>query len=74
MACTSVAPRYWPPEFVQFINTRGKEKMMFGTEFPTIGWQRARSEIDELGLRADAIAPFFAENAQRAYGWEADLS
>ena len=28
------------------INTRGREKMMFGTEFPTIPWERARDEID----------------------------
>ncbi len=42
MSCTSVAPRYWPDALVQFINTRGREKMMFGTEFPTIPWERAR--------------------------------
>jgi predicted TIM-barrel fold metal-dependent hydrolase len=36
MATTSVAPRYWPEEFVRFINTRGREKMLFGTEYPTI--------------------------------------
>ena len=39
MSCTAVAPKYWPENFVHFINTRGREKMMFGTEFPTIDWQ-----------------------------------
>ncbi len=74
MSCTSVAPKYWPPQFVQFINTRGKEKMMFGTEYPTIDWSRSREDIDALNLRPDAAFLFFAENAKRIYQWDADLS
>lgn len=73
MACTSVAPKYWPPALVQFINTRGREKMMFGTEFPTIPWDRARDEIDALALREEVQPLFFSENARRAYGWDADI-
>ncbi len=73
MACTSVAPKYWPSALTQFINTRGREKMLFGTEFPTIPWDRARDEIDGLALR-EAVQPlFFNENARRAYGWDADI-
>lgn len=74
MACTSVAPKYWPAELVQFINTRGKEKMMFGTEYPTIDWQRARDEIAALTLRDEVKQAFFVENARRAYAWDADVS
>jgi predicted TIM-barrel fold metal-dependent hydrolase len=74
MCCCAVAPRYWPESFVHFINTRGREKMMFGTEYPTIAWQRGREEVDGLSLR-DEVAPlFFAENARRAYAWDADVS
>lgn len=74
MSCTSVAPKYWPPQFVQFINTRGKDKMLFGTEFPTIDWSRAREDIDALALRPDAAPLFFAENAKRIFKWDAELS
>lgn len=72
MACTSVAPRYWPAEFVQFINTRGRQRMMFGTEYPTIDWERSRADLDTLGLRSEVVADFFVENARRAYNWDAD--
>jgi uncharacterized protein len=73
MSACSVAPKYWPDELVEFINTRGKEKMMFGTEYPTIPWTRAREEIDQRGIR-DSVAPlFFAENAKRIFKWDADL-
>ena len=73
MSCTAVAPKYWPDNFVHFINTRGKGKMMFGTEFPTIAWDRARSEIEALGLRDDVTEAFYAGNACRAFNWDPDL-
>lgn len=73
MSTTSVAPRYWPPQLVQFINTRGKVKMLYGTEFPTIAWDRSRSEIDELEIRSEVAPAFFAENARRVFKWDADV-
>jgi predicted TIM-barrel fold metal-dependent hydrolase len=73
MSACAVAPQYWPEALVQFINTRGKDKMLFGTEYPTIAWDRARHELDERGIR-DSVAPlFFSENAKRVYKWDADL-
>ena len=74
MSCTSVAPRYWQPNFVQFINTRGSKKMMFGTEYPTISWQRGRDELEALGLRETVVEDFFVQNARRAYRWDFDPS
>jgi predicted TIM-barrel fold metal-dependent hydrolase len=73
MATTSVAPKYWPPQLVQFINTRGKEKMLFGTEYPVLPWARVRDEIAGLGIREEVAPLFFAENAKRVYNWDADL-
>lgn len=72
MATTSVAPRYWTPEFVQFINTRGRDKMLYGTEYPTIAWDRSRAEIAALAIREEAVPGFFAENARRVFKWDAD--
>jgi uncharacterized protein len=73
MSCCAVAPKYWPEQFVQFINTRGKEKMMFGTEYPTIAWDRGRAEVDALPLRDNVLPLFLNQNAMRAYQWDADL-
>lgn len=73
MACTSVAPKYWEPKFVQFINTRGREKMMYGTEY-VIPWARSRDEIDKLPIREVVEPLFYAENARRAYAWEFDVN
>ena len=48
--------------------------MMFGTEFPTIDWQRGREEVATLSLRANVAPRFFQENAKRAFDWQPDLS
>jgi predicted TIM-barrel fold metal-dependent hydrolase len=48
--------------------------MLFGTEYPTIPWDRARAEIDGLPIRAEVAPLYFAENARRAYRWDADVS
>lgn len=74
MSCCAVAPKYWPEQFIHFINTRGKEKMMFGTEYPTITWERARTELHSLNLRENVQSLFFNENAKRAYNWDADVN
>ena len=73
MSTTAVAPKYWPEQFVQFINTRGKDKMLYGTEFPTIPWDRSRAEIDALGIRPEVAPAFFADNARRVFKWDADV-
>ncbi len=73
MSTTSVAPKFWTNEFVQFINTRGREKMLYGTEFPTIPWERSRAEIDELEIRPAVEEAFFANNTVRVFKWDADV-
>ena len=73
MSATAVAPKYWPDQLVQFINTRGKEKMLYGTEYPTIPWERSRAEIEERGIRPEVAPAFFAENARRVFKWDADV-
>lgn len=47
--------------------------MMFGTEFPTTDWERARSELDDLSLRPEVQADFFHGNAAAVYKWDIDL-
>jgi len=62
------APKHWSSEFVHFLNTFGQDKVLFGTDFPVIDPERARREIEDLGLRPDAERKFLRENALRLYG------
>lgn len=62
------SPKYWPPQFVHYINTYGREKVIFGTDFPVLGFERTRAEIEALGLRPDAKRLFLRDNVMRIYG------
>ena len=63
-------PRNWKPEFVHFINTWGRNKVIFGTDFPVVDFERAMKEIAELGLRPGSERLFLRESALRIYGLE----
>ena len=64
------APRYWDASLVKFINTRGQDKVMFGTDWPVIGFERAMRELNELELREAAKRKLLVENAVRVYKLE----
>ncbi len=61
------APKHWAPEFVHFLNTFGQDKVLFGTDFPVIDPERARQEIEALGLRPESKRKFLRDNALRLY-------
>ncbi|MCZ2153289.1 MAG: amidohydrolase family protein [Bryobacterales bacterium] len=61
------APKYWPDAFVHYANTFGKEKVLFGTDWPVIDPERAVREIDELGLRPESKQLLMRENAIRVF-------
>jgi predicted TIM-barrel fold metal-dependent hydrolase len=61
-------PKYWPESFVRFINSWGQDKVIFGTDFPIIDFQRAIDDIAALGLKPDVQRKFLRENVRRVYG------
>jgi uncharacterized protein len=62
------APKFWKPEFVQFINSWGQDKVLFGTDFPIIDFERATREINELGLKEDSKQKLLWKNTAHVYG------
>lgn len=61
------APAYWPAEFVRYIDSWGREKVLFGTDFPVIEPERAITEIAALGLRHASQQRFLRNNAIELY-------
>ena len=61
------APRHWPESFVHFINTWGKDKVLFGTDWPVIDPERAIAEIDTLELRPESKQKFLRDTALRLF-------
>ncbi len=61
------SPKYWPASFVQYINTYGQEKVIFGTDFPILKFERTREEVEELNLRPEPKRKFLRDNVKRIY-------
>ena len=62
------SPKYWPESFVRYIDSFGRDKVMFGTDFPVLQFKRTRDEIEALGLRPEALQKFLRGNALKVYG------
>lgn len=65
------APKHWPAEFVHYMNTYGREKVLFGTDWPVIHPQRAVDEIAALDLRDESRELVMRGNAERVFRLDA---
>lgn len=61
------APKYWKPEFVHFIDSWGQDKVLFGTDFPIVDFERAVREIGGLNLSPTSKEKLMWKNAARVY-------
>jgi len=60
-------PRNYPPAFVQFMKHAGRDKVMWGTDYPLLGLESARRQVGELGLPEEVAAAFLHGNAARVF-------
>ncbi len=61
------APRHWQECFVNYVNTWGQDKVLFGSDFPLLDFERIRREVEELGLRPEAKRKFLRDNARKVF-------
>ena len=61
------SPKYWPECFVNYINSYGQDKVIFGTDFPVLDFERTVAEIDKLGLRETSRRKFMRDNVAKLY-------
>ena len=71
------SPKYYPPELITFANTTGRNKVMFGTNFPQLNWSDCVSAVDSHllkagGLRKEVLKDFMGGNALRMIGLDPD--
>ena len=61
------APKHWLPQFVRYLDSYGQDKVMFGTDFPVLMFDRMRREVEALGLRPEPLRKFLRDNAVRIF-------
>ena len=62
------APKYLPPSLVRDMRGRLQDKMMFGSDYPSIPYARLFKEWDELGFSDAFLEKFYHGNAERILG------
>lgn len=60
-------PRYYPPQLVHFMKTYGKDKVLFGTNFPMLDFGKCAEQARALDLQGVAQTNFLSENARRVF-------
>lgn len=60
-------PRHWPPAVVDFLRGPGRTKVMFATNFPTVGHRHALAQVAELGLSPEIEAALLGGTARRVF-------
>ncbi len=63
-------PRYYPQQLLQYLKTYGKEKVLFGTNFPMLSLEKCVKQVEQLGLADDVMYGFLYENARRVFKLE----
>ena len=67
------APKYFPPQLKVDIRGRLKEKILFGSDYPSLPYSRLFREWDELGYSDDIKERVFHSNAERVLGLAASV-
>jgi uncharacterized protein len=62
------APKYFPPQLRTDIRGRLRDKVMFGSDHPSMPYERILREWDELGYSDEVMHAVFHGNAERVLG------
>ena len=63
----SYPPRRWPPAVRDFAAGAGRTKVVFGTNFPTVGHRQAAAQLAELDVPDDVRAALAGGNARAVF-------
>jgi predicted TIM-barrel fold metal-dependent hydrolase len=66
---SAFAPKYYPKAIVDYANTRGADKIIYGGYFPMgLSLERIMSEMPDVPLRDHVWPKFLRDNARRVLG------
>ena len=64
---SAYAPRYYPPHLVHYLKTYGQDKVLVGTHFPQLSWEKCVQQVEELDLPKEIQTNFLGSNAHRVF-------
>ena len=64
---SAYAPKYLPENLLQFMNSRGRSKVIFASDHPVLGMDRCCDEARKLSLKPESMSAYLSGNAQRVF-------
>ena len=64
---SAYAAHRYPAELVDYLSGRGRDKVLFGTNYPMLTASQALARLDDLELDADVRDAFLGGNARRVF-------
>lgn len=63
-------PKYFPPALRHYLNSYGRDKVLFGTGYPLTEFESPVDEARAMGLKPESLNAFLWDNAARIWEWE----
>ncbi len=60
-------PKYFPPELIHYMNTRGQHKILYASDHPVLSMERCIPEAEKLDLRPGVLDKFLYANAESLF-------
>ena len=60
-------PTYWPESFIRYMNSYGQDKVIFGTDFPVLDFERTRADFEAIPLKPEVRRKVLRDNSLRLY-------
>ncbi|MGD0791615.1 MAG: amidohydrolase family protein [Terriglobales bacterium] len=70
IAASGHAPKYWDKKLVHFLNSRGKGKVLWGTDYPLILHEESLSQIELLNLKPEHKQSLLHDAAAAVFKFE----
>ena len=64
------APKYFSAELLKYVNSRISDKVLFGSDWPTLDVDRWLAEFQQLDLKPEVRHKVLLGNAQKLLGWD----
>jgi len=61
------APKYFPPQLVQQVNSLLQDKALFGSDWPVIGVERWMTEFQQLDFKPEVRKKILLDNAKKLF-------
>ena len=61
------APQYWDESLVNFMRSHGRDKVLWGTDYPVVDFDQSLSQLEEFELSNEVESKVLAENAESIF-------